>query len=976
MAKNWPILVLLLLSGIESQSQKIFFEQLTTAEGLPSDYVNCVFEDSKGYLWVGTDKGACRYDGRQFQYFNNDNGLSSNFVSCFSEDGAGNIWIGTINKGIAKYDGQKIVPVVLTGNENANIKKIHFNQDKSFFVLAEEQTTKTGTAQISIILYFFKDELSMPQKFPDMAFLKVLKPDLFITGSIHQLFTVELKNQELFFHPLAHPKVENGVFLYWLNDSRTIALKNNSILEYTTNGAQWTVKKDFSIKEFPLLPDWTIIKNLFIDNDELFIATANGLIYVDNENKQHYFKAENGLGVNYVQSIHKDRRNNIYICTYGAGIKIWPVRYLEEYHTNGKVTSIFPAGITTYITTTKTVYGFNQPTQQLYESKILNAGNFTSIYKSPNGDFYLGTLNNFYKLPQEGLSKTVITSNHAKSYSANSGASGFIAHEENIYISSYGNGIYVFDGRGKNIDTLNESTNPTAPLIVEFLLPLRSSFAALTYNTGLTIYDSVKGYTTLTRTEGLLSNTVYSVFQEKENEIWIGTQNGLNLFNNNKVIETLTSGDGLVGSKVLCIFRDSTQRFWVLSDKFLHLLEGNRLRAVRSHRLIYDEKNAINRAAYNRATNTLFIGLTDALLTVNMSRIIPDTAVNIPKLLAVKRDSAVLAVADGRLLSLSPTSSNVIFQFDHKYSIGQGSDLYYKLSGFDEEWKLLANTPEITYSKLPAGDYELMAKTINPDGYESAEFSLLKWEVLPPLWKRGWFIALVIAIMLGVFFYTGNIISRKRYRRKLQYLQEEYRLQLERERIARELHDNVGSQLTYLINKIDDDHGLLANKTEAKKLSSFARGTMQELRETIWALNKKEISPEELENKIRQLTQLYKNEKQELELNWNINNGEKPSLKSLEALNIYRIIQEALNNAEKYSSATTIRIDANNFEDSFNILIKDNGKGFDINNVEKGFGLQNMYKRAEEMNADIKIDSGPGIGTSIKLTVLKNQPFS
>ncbi len=967
MAKPWPILALFLLFGIKSQSQKIFFEQLTTAEGLPSDYINCVFEDSKGYLWVGTDKGACRYDGRQFQYFNNDNGLPSNFVSCFAEDPAGNIWIGTIDAGVSKYDGRKITIFSLPDNKKANIIKIHFNKDNSFFILADQE---------SVDLYFFKDERSLPQKFPDMAFLKIVKPDLFITGSVKQLFSVKLKDRELVFHPLVHPKVENGHFLYWLNDSRIFALKKNSVLEYTTDGVQWTFKREYAIAAFPLLPDWTFVKNLFIHNEELFMATANGLVHVDKGNKQHYFKAENGLGVNYVQSIYKDRRNNIYICTYGSGIKIWPVRYLEEYHTNGKVTSVFPAGNNTYITTTKTVYRFNHLTQLLYETKISNAGNFTSIYKSPKGEFYLGTLNNFYKIPGESLSKTTNTTSKATSYSSNSGTSGFIAYNNNIYISSYGNGIYVFDGLKKTIDTLDESTNPTAPLIVEFLSPLRSSFAALTYNAGLTIYDSVKRYTTVTRTDGLLSNTVYSVFQEKDSETWIGTQNGLNLFSNKKVIKKLTSANGLVGSKVLCMFRDSMQRFWVLSDKILHLLEGDRLRAIRSHTIVYDEKNTINRAAYNPATNILFIGLTDALLTVNMSKIIPDTAVNIPKLFAVKRDNSVLSVAGTASLSLSPASSDVIFHFDHKRSIGQRSDLYYKLSGFDEEWKLLANATEVAYSKLPAGDYELMAKTINPDGYESAEISLLKLEVLPPLWKRAWFITAVTIFMLGVFFYIGNVISRKRYKRKLQYLQAEYRLQLERERIARELHDNVGSQLTYLINKIDDDHALLANKTEAKKLSGFARGTMRELRETIWALNKKEITPEELENKIRQLTRLYKNEKQELELNWNINNGEKPTLKSLQALNIYRIIQEALNNAEKYSLATNIRIDANNFENSFTILVKDNGKGFDINTTEKGFGLQNMLKRAEEMNAEIKIESSPGIGTSIKLKVNKNQPFS
>src|SRR5580700_5232305 len=111
-------------------AQKVFFEQLTTAEGLPSDYVNTVFEDSKGFLWIGTDKGACCYKGRQFFYFNKDNGLTSNFINCITEDPRGNIWFGTFEGGLCKYDGQKIVSYPLkNGITFRNVFDILFNED-------------------------------------------------------------------------------------------------------------------------------------------------------------------------------------------------------------------------------------------------------------------------------------------------------------------------------------------------------------------------------------------------------------------------------------------------------------------------------------------------------------------------------------------------------------------------------------------------------------------------------------------------------------------------------------------------------------------------------------------------------------------------------------------------------------------------------------------------------------------------------
>ena len=200
-------------------------------------------------------------------------------------------------------------------------------------------------------------------------------------------------------------------------------------------------------------------------------------------------------------------------------------------------------------------------------------------------------------------------------------------------------------------------------------------------------------------------------------------------------------------------------------------------------------------------------------------------------------------------------------------------------------------------------------------------------------------------------------------------MQEQHQLQLERERIARELHDNVGSQLTYLINKIEDEDGLLINKEESSHLSDFARGAMRELRETIWALDKKEILPEELGNKVRQLLQLYKNNGSNIEMHWEHENGLQRPLNSLEALNIYRIIQEAINNAVKYSGASNIKVLANFAGKNFRVSIEDNGKGFDEQHTEKGYGLLNMKKRAEEMNGELLVKSVIGKGTVVELYV-------
>jgi signal transduction histidine kinase/ligand-binding sensor domain-containing protein len=969
-----PLNYLWLIAGIiftgVSRGQKIFFEQLTTAEGLPSDYVNCIFEDSRGILWIGTDKGACTYDGLQFQNFSNDNGLSSNFISCFAEAPSGNIWIGTVDAGICFYNGKKISRFLVAGFENAGIIDIHFNSDSSFFIVTKQAD-----------LYYFHNTTSVPRLFKNFSFLRTIGHNRFLTGISGQLYILEKKGESLELQPQPYPE-EKGNLFAWLSDSNLVALRDNVINNYVIKGQSWYLENKFTVtgitdwtnfknvfinnidkKSNDKKLSWSDIKKIFINNNELFIATSGGLFYVDKANNQYHFTDENGLGTNFLKSLYKDRSNTIYLCTYGGGVKIWPDGYLSEFKLNGKVTSIFPTGNDALITTNKSVYRYSGQDKKITGYFIPAISNFTSIYKGKNKDIFIGTLNNFYKLPSGGLqinSLSFINKKHI--YPANTGISGFAMQKENMLISSYGDGIYLFNG--SIIDTLTVHSTLKAPYIIESLVPLGSSVAALTYNSGLTIYDSVNRPISLNSRHGLLSNTVYSAFRENEKLIWIGTKNGLNLFDGNRIIKTYSTPEGLIGSKVVCIFRDNRARLWILSDSYLHLVEGDKLRPVRSHPLLFHEKNSINRAAYNKENNLLFIGLTDALLTVDINKIVPDTGVIIPKLAAVTIDSNPLSLIAAENITFSKPVSDLTFRFAGlHHTFRRKSDIYYKLNGFEDDWKLLPSNNEVVYNNLAAGNYELMAKTINPDGYSSRETSLLVFEMLPPIWKRVWFVALMAIVLLSIFFYIGSIRSRKRYNRKLKHLQEEYRLQLERERIARELHDNVGSQLTYLINKIEDDYPKLAEKNEAEKLSSFARGAMQELRETIWALDKKEVQWDDMENKIRQLIHLYKNDNHNIKLDWNINAEQLPALKPLEALNIYRVIQEALTNAEKYSVADEVVVSVH----PHRIEINDNGKGFLIPHTDKGYGLKNMEKRAEEMNGKLEIESKPGTGTIVRL---------
>ena len=199
------------------------------------------------------------------------------------------------------------------------------------------------------------------------------------------------------------------------------------------------------------------------------------------------------------------------------------------------------------------------------------------------------------------------------------------------------------------------------------------------------------------------------------------------------------------------------------------------------------------------------------------------------------------------------------------------------------------------------------------------------------------------------------------------------KLQDQRLRISRDLHDNIGAQLTFIISSIDNlKYGLKLPEKLQDKLSSintFAQGTIAELRDTIWAMNKNEISFEDLQIRISNFIEKANLSSKNIAINFNIAQSvdKDRTFTSVVGMNIYRIIQESINNAMKYAEASKITVDVFDVHSELNFSIKDNGKGFDMSKAELGNGLNNMKKRADEIDAKFTIQSELGKGTTVNL---------
>jgi signal transduction histidine kinase len=228
---------------------------------------------------------------------------------------------------------------------------------------------------------------------------------------------------------------------------------------------------------------------------------------------------------------------------------------------------------------------------------------------------------------------------------------------------------------------------------------------------------------------------------------------------------------------------------------------------------------------------------------------------------------------------------------------------------------------------------------------------------------------LMIGVLLIIIFALWRITVIN-LRKKKQELNAAKNLQKEKERISRDLHDNVGGQLSYVLYSID---GILdddRNKRSelSSNISNSIKSVISNLRETIWAINDESVSVTDLSDKLKLYARnLFRNSSTTVVFNENLQPDS--FLPSMTGLNLYRISQEIMNNAFKYANASELNISINHTDALIKITIQDNGEGFDQNTTSDGYGIKNIKSRAAESDITLDFHTEKGTGTHYTLMV-------
>jgi len=245
------------------------------------------------------------------------------------------------------------------------------------------------------------------------------------------------------------------------------------------------------------------------------------------------------------------------------------------------------------------------------------------------------------------------------------------------------------------------------------------------------------------------------------------------------------------------------------------------------------------------------------------------------------------------------------------------------------------------------------------------------------------FLGLLIIVSLWFWSITRrNQLKRKQLAKELELkealsiIETQNKLQEQRLEISRDLHDNIGSQLTFIISSVDNLK-FTASKLEntfidkLDNISNFTQETIHQLRDTIWAMNKNDISLEEFSSRLYSYIQKAIKIKPDIKIQFRDKTEYNSILTSKTGMHLYRVLQELINNSLKHSQASKIEVSINTTKQNIVFSVADNGIGFDKKQITSGNGLNNIVTRIESIGGTVTTDTSPNKGCKTTIKILK-----
>ncbi|NND71123.1 MAG: hypothetical protein HKN43_06060 [Rhodothermales bacterium] len=477
---------------------------------------------------------------------------------------------------------------------------------------------------------------------------------------------------------------------------------------------------------------------------------------------------------------------------------------------------------------------------------------------------------------------------------------------------------------------------------------------------------------------------ILSFYRPEGGGLWVGTNSGLYLLSNDGQIESRISIDqGLPSSTVYSVIGDDAGRLWVSTNRGLASIEftdeADSIR-VRAFDLTNGIRNTeFNRQAYLKTSSGHLLFGGDLGVTyfhpsdVSINTYIPPIAITSIGRATRQGGSAMRYIADSRPVRIKPDEVTFSIEFAAlSYINSERNEYAVKLQGWDRDWLDLGRQRSISYSNLPPGQYLFQVRGSNEDGVWNMEGAEIEIIVEPAFWQTLWFLLLTMLTIAGVIIGITAVLIRVRYNRQLNQLRAEQVLEGERSRISRDMHDEVGANITEIaiLSELALRQSGDGSETQSflGRIADKSRDILDSVGEIIWAINPQNDSGQRFIPYLREYASAYcEAMRLKATLEFPLPNESIRATAEVRR-NVFLILKESLTNIAKHAEASNVSISAVLTSSELVMQIKDDGRGFN-GEESSGNGLTNMRARAAELGGVLNVKSVAERGTSITLTV-------
>ena len=956
--------------ALDKQRELAEFSRETwmTENGLPQNTVHDIAQTLDGYIWIATEEGLARFDGLNFTIFDKQNTpqLKESEIHALCADKQGGLWVSTTASLLRYSNGQFLAFTTREGLPSDDAQTIYQDREGNVWIgtaagLARLKdgsfttwTTRDGLVSNDVKALFEDSDGALwvgtsdgLSRLKDGKFTSYTAPDGLASNSVAAI--AQDREGHVWvgtFHGLSSLS-DGKIFTYTVKDG----LPNERItaLRVDTEGSLWVGTAGglgrFDNGRFSTFKSQdelarSVILSLFEDREgSLWVGTESDGLHFLKDKKFTSYTVNDGLSNDLVKSVYEDRGGNIWIGTYGGGLNLLKDGHITRAYTtvdglsSNIVLALFDDGDgNLWVGTPDGLNRFKDGKFTVYTSADGLANDFIrSIYADTRGNLWVGTRGGLTRM-RDGLFTTYTTA----------------------------------DGLPDDfVGTLYEDSEGSL-----WIGTLR----------GLSRFKDEK-FTTLSTKDGLSSDVVISLHEDKAGSLWIGTNGGgLNRLRDGKLV-AYTTREGLLDDVVYSIMEDGQDNLWLSSNKGIYRIPKQQLNDMADKKInsigpiIYGTADGMTTrecsggghpSGWKSNDGRLWFSTIKGVAVVDPAKLRTNTEPPGVVIEQVRVDDEL--VAPFQKIELAPGKTRFDFYYTGLSFVAPEKVRFkYKLEGFDRDWIDGGTRRAAYYTNLPPGQYRFRVMAANNDGVWNETGTAFDFYLKPHFYQTYWFYALSVLLLA--------LIIWQLYRFRVRQVKRQFAAVLdERNRIAREIHDNLAQDILGISVQLELVSRTMPKEAEGTKAHLdrariLVRNSITEARRYVWDLRSQALEnndlPAALTETARRLTA-----ETGLQAQVQVSGTFRPLPQLIES-NLLRIGQEAINNAVKHAGAERILVNLKFDNKHVQLSVRDDGRGFDAEKQTSNghFGLVGMRERAEQIGGTLFISSREGEGTEVTVDV-------